>query len=77
MTTDIDAIVRGLSKAMVEGLKAALPCDDGGARLNCNRLYPPTIRGLEERGLIQFYSMLTPLGLAVRARLLEQETDNG
>lgn len=66
-------IARGLTKAMRSALLNAYVCDDGGARLDCRKYYPPTIDGLERRKLTQFASLLTPLGIRVRAILTGDE----
>lgn len=42
---------------------------DGQMRVICRNFYARTLNTLEAKGLIDWRSHLTPLGLAVRARL--------
>ena len=66
---DVAAIARGLTKAQ----RAALTWPKE-PQLVPNTLYSQTIAAIERRGLSdpQTYH-LTPLGLAIRAHLLEQQ----
>lgn len=79
MTDDIDRIVAGLSMGHRSVLKSVKPTKDGRV------LVPSLLGNLNtsvgwSKGLVEYYSAyysrLTPLGLAVRARLIEMEKGN-
>lgn len=64
--SEIDAVIAGLSANMTLALIHSKVASDGSRWMNLATT-PRTSRSLERRGLLS--GPLTPLGLAVRARL--------
>lgn len=72
--TDLDKLAKGLTEAAKQALIDARETLFGdGARLICNKLYPPTIAALERRKLVDWQCRLTPLGLALKAHIGRNE----
>ena len=68
MTDDIDAIVRGLSTAQREALEAVGPIPRGKAAISMAHV-------LKRAGFVHdpLVNRLTPLGIAVRDRIMAQK----